>query len=242
MDQIPMKNQASPAPNAQSGSILIWILIMVGLFGALSFAMSQGSRTSASNINAEQAKLVGTEIIDYARLMRDTVKSLRVNGCKDTDISFYGIISSSAASAYDNANTPVADEDYKCHVFNGKGGGINPQKPPEGFPAGAQYYVTGHTAVQGVGTAEPDLVLILKNIDVNVCTQINKTLGVQNYASDDYADANEFDGDYPGSAAQAIGDDNTNPDYVAGQPAACVASYSVQAANTYFLYYVLLGR
>jgi len=85
------KNQAvtpkTPLKN-ERGNVIFLILIAIGLFAALSFSFSKGNRGSTTIIDKEQATLIATEIINYARSIKNAVHELQINGCDDTEISF----------------------------------------------------------------------------------------------------------------------------------------------------------
>ena len=102
---------------SEQGSAIIWVLVMVVLFAALTLAVSDGSRTGTTQISDKQAELAAVEILDYARNIKNAVHQLQINGCSDTEISFENAI----VSGYSNPNSP---SDKSCDVFNGNGGGM----------------------------------------------------------------------------------------------------------------------
>ena len=116
------KNQGIKAK--QRGSAIVWILIMVALFAALTYTMSEGSRTGESQLGDQQAGLAATEILDYGRNIKNAVQQLLINGCSDTEISFENDV----VAGYTNANAPT---DKSCHVFHPNGGGMRYQGPNE---------------------------------------------------------------------------------------------------------------
>jgi len=100
----------------ESGNVIVIIFVAVALLAALSFALSQGSRTGESNLSEQQASLLATEILDYSNSIRNAVRQLKIQGCNDTEISFEnGIV-----TLYTNASAPA---DNTCHVFHPSGGG-----------------------------------------------------------------------------------------------------------------------
>jgi len=72
----------------QKGGAIVWILVMVALFAALTVALNQGTRSGSATISKEQAALAATEILNYGQAMKRAVQTLQINGCADTDLSF----------------------------------------------------------------------------------------------------------------------------------------------------------
>ena len=72
----------------RSGNALFLVLIAIGLFAALSFAVSSSGGGGAS-LDREQLQLKAAEIRDYASQMANTVQQMvTTGGCLDTQISF----------------------------------------------------------------------------------------------------------------------------------------------------------
>ncbi|HEU4839700.1 MAG TPA: hypothetical protein VFS88_09885 [Micavibrio sp.] len=214
---------------------------MIILFGALSFALTQGLRSSSTTGVQERAKLTASEILTYVETLKTAVKSLRINGCADTSISFYST-SWSDPTSYDNPDSPAANADFSCHVFNPAGGATTFYNLPEGISGTSEYYITGGLAVTGLGTAVPELAVIAPDLSQEVCAEINKMLKVNSYAIDGYDAGFPFQGDY--TAKAEVGDNGTNPTYVTGKTAACMEStaFGGVPAGQYFFYYVLQAR
>ncbi len=183
MTQNPMKNQVSQPPNPQSGSMIVWILIMIALFGALSFALSQGTRQGTSQLTKEQAKLAATDVLDFSQKVKDGVKLLTIgHSCKDTELSFQNsvLVINDGTPASPAAHYPSAPPDKHCHVFDIKGAGIQPieikrAQVPQPHVGGAR---TGNAIFQrvivpGVGTSAADLVMVIPQLKKEVCEAIN---------------------------------------------------------------------
>jgi hypothetical protein len=214
---------------------------MIILFGALSFVMIQGMRGGGTTGVQERAKLSASEILTHVETLKTAVKSLRINGCSDTEISFYSSAWSDPAS-YDNPDSPAAGTDFSCHVFNSAGASAMFHNLPEGASGASEYYITGGLAVTGVGTGVPELAVIAPDLPQEVCAEINKMMKVNSYDVDGYDADFPFEGDF--TAKAEVGDDGTNPSYVAGKTAACMQStaFGGVPAGQYFFYYVLQAR
>lgn len=215
MDQIPMKNQVFRPSNTQSGSIFVWIFVMIALFGALSFAMMQTSRSGAGSISKEKAKLIASEIIDYGTKIGDAVKILRIDhDCSENQLGFDNSEWMKHSGSLLNApnHNPSSPSDGKCKIFSPAGGGLRTLTfEDNGVPASPGITKSGHLwfarlHVDGVGdTGNEDLVLWLSYVDRNVCNEINALLGVENPGGDaptdlPTGDAYSYDGSFDNSS------------------------------------------
>ncbi|MDB2682859.1 hypothetical protein N9Z27_01235 [Alphaproteobacteria bacterium] len=163
------------------------ILIGVALFAALSYTVVDMIRggDSAMSISEEKAGIYASEIIDYARTVRQVVQELRIDGCDDTEISFENPV----VVGYTNGTNTA------CQVFHMDGGALSWQKPPEPFTnisllktgsTNSDYIFTNNRILKGaveVGTSESDLLMILP-ITGNFCAIINEKLGNSNESED----------------------------------------------------------
>lgn len=234
MDQIPMKNQAPRQHNPQSGSIFIWLFVMVALFGALSYAMLQGSRTGASTMTAEQAKLAATEILEYQELIARTVKEMRINGIPLEQLDFQ------TDNLYRIDGTPLGvaqDSDYcttnACKIFDPEGGNIRSRQFYEYGYAGSGWTNPTFTRPGGVrvmlaqivnlGTSASELMLSVTKVNADVCAAINKLNNIT--AEDVRADLGGNPTNFTGDTRAALAVTNT---YVYGN------TYPVIAGKKFF--------
>ena len=104
---------------------MIFILIGIVLFSALTFTFTRNSR-SPSGISSEDARLYAQQIISYAEKINGAVQNIMLqNGCSGTRVSF----KNTSVAGYEHA--PVSPQ--KCGVFNSTvGGGMNFESPPSG--------------------------------------------------------------------------------------------------------------
>lgn len=230
-----MKNQASEDFSPQSGNMLVWILIMVALFAALSYAMMQGSRTSATTATTEKARLMAAEIIQYAVGTKSAVKSMLVGSrCTERQISFDGAL---GATSYVNALSPA---DYKCHVFKPQGGGVRPVTAPgqdpnlQGNTGYGVMFFSGSDSISGAGDiGNADLWMYIPYLYQSVCEQINMSLMSSTTVNDVAAPFSgaAFTGTYTVSATDT---------FYAGKTAGCFKDTAT--GKGYVFYYVLHGR
>lgn len=231
----------------QNGNALFLILIAIFLLGGLTVLLTRTSGQTEETGSTERASIKASEMLRYTAGMAQAVNNLLLNGnCSETDISFY-TTEWSGSQKYNNTNTPVANGEFGCHVFNPEGAGYAFKRIPAGLQATqSDYFIGGRGFVHNVGSnALADLILIAPNLTVDACRAINKMLGVQNFAKDGLAITSPFVGVLAGGASGGVvGDDNTHPEYVAGKKAACLQSpaWGGQTNDSYYFYQVLIAR
>ena len=204
---------------SQSGNALFIILIAVALLGALSYAVTQSSRGGAEALTDEKAKLYAAEILEYAQVVSNAVAQLRLRGCDESEISF----ENNLVSGYTNGNSP---SDKTCHVFYPSGGGLSWNVPDDGMIVGGAsadgWGVYYGNQIKNVGTngGESDIILSLKDIDTNICIQLNKRLSIGASLSSLPNDGGLINGPFIGSFGVnvEIGDEDSA---LEGQKAAC---------------------
>lgn len=231
------------ARTSQNGSAFFIILIAIAMFAMLSYAVSQGSRSSASSLNAEQTIIAAQEILSYANTVAKAVQRMRLAGCKDTEIS-----ADSSAMPQVNAAAPA---DESCHIASLKGGKVNMQyRVPPAYhvdasdPDSGAWLITASDDITGVGTNGcsdetcADLTLTVFDVKPEICAAMNKLLGIDTMPADtDYDRSILWVGAYD-SSPNEVG--NT----VAGVPmrgktAACL---NETGSNSYIFYQILIAR
>ena len=229
-----MKNQAfkNTSLEKQSGSIILWIFIFIGLFAFLGFTMTRDMRGSADNLSSYQADLAATEILDYARTIKATIQELKINGCDETQISF----DTNALTGYSNSNAP---SNNSCHVFHPDGGGLRYQPLSEDYvtnSANIDWIFTGDSRVLSVGSdSNAELLGVIRTLSPAICSAMNDQLSLDPSGNEPFT-AGAFTGSYNSTLndASSIGDTDATLD---GVKSAC----SQDTAGSYF-YIVLLER
>lgn len=175
--------------SSERGNVLFLILIAVVLFAALSFAVTQSTRSGGDDISKDNVRIAAAQITQYGTMIENAIVRLRVtNGCTDTDISFDNPI----VAGY--AHTPPQPD--KCKVFHPSGGGVSWQTPDpdwEGDNVGAPLSMTfnGAHCIQNVGTGgatcdtdgsnvNEELIMFINDISDAICMEINDRLGISN--------------------------------------------------------------
>jgi hypothetical protein len=116
----------------ESGNVLIFILIAVILFAALSFAFTQtqqGGQGAQSTLSEGQASLKASRIMDFINDVDNKVASFKtLSDCDpaNEEVSF-DVPSPESGGSNEGADTN-APSDKSCHIFFQEGGGINANK------------------------------------------------------------------------------------------------------------------
>lgn len=221
------------AHHKESGNVFIFILLGVALFGALMFTVSKSMQTqSATQMSARDAKLAALDILDYAQKLERAVGRVSRKGASENDISF--------ETDHDAAYAPNNPQPPEHRVFNSLGGSTNWIVPPPGVNDGSDWLITGKNCIANVGTGgsgcssdnlqNEELLLILPNIDANVCMEINKVPGISIIPTDSG----------PGySTAKFKGTFDDGAEIVIGSPHKTVC---YQRSGNYYFYHVLMVR
>lgn len=158
------------------GNVLFLILLAVALFAALSYAVTQSSRSGGNDISKENIRLAFAEVQQFETSIISAIQRLRLsNGCTLNQISFDNDVQS-----YLNSNAP---DDNSCHIFHPSGGNIAYRDPPEViFPDAAAdfwrttYSFNGDVHLENVGTTNSELVMGFELRSQEICDTINDTL------------------------------------------------------------------
>lgn len=229
--------------NSQSGNVLFYILIAVVLLAALTLAVALSGRGNVNNISDEKAKILATEMIEYAGVVSNATTQLRLRGVKDTDLCFddpqWG------GAPYNN---PSCSDDM-TKIFGTSGGITWVKAPAEAMDPAATpdylWHIYGDNEIEGVGTtcgaaSCADLILIADELLQNVCIKINDLLGVTNPSgvppTDTDIGTTRFVGTY--TYARSIGDE-AGGTALEGKTAGC---FENTTEGKYVFYKVLQAR
>lgn len=178
--------------NNEQGSVLIYILLGVALFAALSYAVTQSIRLNESATNTstkEKTSLAYSEIASFLETInQQTVILNTINSIKDTELDYrnniYKLSNNTANSNNINTNCTVSD----CRLFSPYGiNGIQPIIFINGIDTATQSNAAlpqnGHGQVwqiimNGVGTTNPDLVFLIHGVTADLCNLYNARNGI----------------------------------------------------------------
>lgn len=182
----------------ERGNVFLFILLGIVLFAALSFTMSRGMRSEGTErINDRRADLAATEVLTFVQRVERGVNRLRRNGVSENGISF----DLPSTANYDHGQ-PDSNK-----VFHAAGGSISFAAPPENANDGTIWLFTGETCIPDIGSgaagcgsdtvSNEELLMVLPNVDVAVCEEINSRLNITGIPA-------ETDNDAP-STAEYVG-------------------------------------
>jgi hypothetical protein len=232
-----MKNRQN-----QQGNILFLILIAVALFAALSYVVTSRNRSGGGNSSKEKAGMLASDFMNYGVQMRTGIQRMMINnGCAAEEINYSH---SYFGTYFDNPNAPP---DESCNIFSPRGGDV-PFRLIEvspGFQAVPQ--LVGNLRVEGLGSDEPELALILfmqedasdTKVNQEVCRYIFQKNGINVSLSsaDTVPGGIVFRGVYASAASAGIIGDQV-PE-LSGKDIGCFAGGPNQWWN---MYVVLLER
>lgn len=158
----------------QKGNVLFLILIAVALFAALSYAVTQSSR-SGGDAGRETNMINSAVLTQYPAALRTAVMRLVIDGVAVNRQQF---------NKPDPLDTDIVD---RLAVFNPSGGGAVYQEAPsdimnDGSPGvwsfNMDFEVTGLGATGTAGLPDNELIAFLPNITESVCQKINDEAGI----------------------------------------------------------------
>jgi len=164
----------------QSGNILFLILIAVALFAALSYAVTQSSR-SGGDASREANILNAAQIAQYPNLIRTAILRQTIDGIDPTAVRF---------------NIPANFTDLDSNrigVFHPEGGGAVHQLAPADMMADGndgtwvynmEFEVTDIGLSTGSSAAGNDIIAFLPGVSLAVCQRINVEANVRANISD----------------------------------------------------------
>ena len=234
----------------QKGNVLFIILIAIMLFAALTYAISNSSRSTTS-MDRERGSISATDYMAFGSSMEKTVARMLSNDISENGLSFENTV----WKQYDGANVMATNANCttsKCKVFDPAGGGLEPKTfaaNSVSSPATSDIQ-SGHGGVYslkvtGVGTSNHDLVLLIAILDPNTCMEINKSMGITNPSNappaDSWSGAVRYTGTIsgPNNATDEIGDVATG---IVRKTSGCINRSGGLGTNDNYFFQVLVAR
>lgn len=191
-----IKTMIVPDRASERGNILFYILICIGLLAALSYAISNSTRSGSTGFLSDgQETALATEILTYANHVQTAVAKLNLRGCTDDQLNF----ANDVIAGYTNASAP---SDESCNVFAPSGGSVTWVTPASQVTASPWFYSGRAVVHQDSGFAssnsadDADLVMLLPGLSSTLCTKINAKLGITGVPVNDgsFGDTTKFQG------------------------------------------------
>lgn len=238
----------------EQGNVLFLILIAVALFAALSYAITQSSRSSGNSINKETAETKAAALIQYANLMASEVQRARLgDNIADHGFDFHD----GAGPSNSNANANCTNE--KCRMFNSPNPGrmssvkfdesyIDPRyRARSPFYGGGEGQETRFLSIQvvDIGTTENDLVLVIYGISPEICRAVNRQLWKEDvYPNEFYGTETFYSGtlsSFPTGIA-VFGEESNNNYYWKAKNAGCIGRENISQPYGGDFYFVIMER
>lgn len=151
---------------------MIYVLIAIALFAALSFTVArQGDDGEGSAMSESRAELYATDLISYAAQAKSAVDQMLFTETRISDLDF-----AQPTSAGFNAGTQLQKT---RRVYHPEGGGLNPAALPAEVatsaitdpPAG--WYMGRFNNIEWTASPSEDVILVAYQINQKVCEKLN---------------------------------------------------------------------
>ena len=227
---------------SERGNAMLWILVCIALFAALSYAVMGGSQGGGGDVSREKTALGVSELAQYADTLRSAAQRLLIQeGCSESQLSFEPSPFPGSGDYYNSA----APGDYRCHVFHPAGGGVTAQAIPDEVlttPGGGSETITGDIVVDSLGTARSELGLLVSPLTIQACQEINAKFAQMDAAAvppeDAVTSTAKFTGSYT-AGADPWGSQSSVANALSGQTNSC---REIGSSGTYEALFVLLKR
>ncbi len=162
----------------ESGNVLFLILIAVALFAALSYVVTQSSRSGGGSIEKENYKLRAAQVLNYATTLRTATQRMIIGGASPEAIVLHK----------PGENFSACEPTVSNCLFNPNAGGAVEQtikRIPEEEEYGTLWFYVGldeNWRAYQVGTTAPEIVLMrflkLNAAGQKMCAALNEALGI----------------------------------------------------------------
>lgn len=242
-----MEYQKSPQKN-QAGNALFFILIAIVMLGLLTVLLSRSGSSVEQSGDFERDRIQAGQILRYAKSIETAIQEMKLRDISENDISFEN---PTTATDYTNANCDAAgDRSFpSCMLFDIEGAGLTYRNFPRAND-GSDWIITGAnnvgTTAGPVGSTADrsgnDIIMLLPNMDDNLCIQINRDLDVGTGGTlpvdTTGIDTTEFTGTFAAGGPTILDGDPT-PFELNNETAGCFVD---DASSITYFYYVVLAR
>lgn len=236
-----IKFEKNERDRSEDGNVLFLILIAVALFAALSYAVTQSTRSSGSNSTSETALISSTQVTQYQASVRTAVLRMQVS----SNVSADELVFDAPVDFSTHCDTPANSPN--C-VFHPDGGGATYQTATDDITstAGQIWVYNGENQVNQIGrystggntTSNVEVIAFLANVRDGICQRINEELGISGIPTENSIEVTQqmatTDTIGLGTSGDIIGDDVTELD---NQPFGCFEQGGVN-----YYYHVLVEQ
>lgn len=244
-----MINQ-SHTRQSERGNVLFLILIAVALFAALSYVVTQSTRSGGGSTEREKNILSSAQMTQYPTALRTSIIRMVLGGTGIENVKF---------NSPDNFGSISASQ----LVFHPQGGGATYQQAPADLSSSGNstldWYFNGNYYVPGIGidtSGGNDIIAFLPGVSNGVCKQVNEELGVNTNGCTMFSGVPQVAAGVVKSGFQDLMDDTYTLPGGPGTQLQCAGSpspgfsrqasgcfYSAEAGKTKYVFYsVLLER
>lgn len=160
-----------PRRISEAGNVLFLILIAVVLFAALSYAVTQSSRSGGGGADGEANLVNSAQITQYPASVRTAIVRMIIGGVDVTQLNF------DPPSAF---GATCTGNPTPC-VFHPNGGGATYVTAPAAVTANGgqgQWLFTSDFAIEDIGTTANDIIALLPGVGASICQRLNTELGI----------------------------------------------------------------
>jgi hypothetical protein len=192
-------NTVKTTNTQEKGNVLFLILIAVALFAALSYAVTQSSR-SGGDASRETNLLNSAQITQYPTSLQTAALRMIIDGNSASSIWY------TPPALFGTTSTQ--------YLFHPTGGGAVYSTVPANLMAGSSdgyWFVNGDFAIGNIGTTSADIIAFLPGISLDLCKKINSELGVGAADGTPTAFASDVDATYTRLSADYTFTGSTSP-------------------------------
>lgn len=236
-----------PTRIQESGNVLFLILIAVVLFAALSYAVTQSSRSGGGGADGEANLVNSAQITQYPASVRTSIVRMIIGGVDVTQLNFDP--PTDFATTCDATPAPC--------VFHPNGGGATSVTAPAAVTASGNqvaWIFTSDFSIENIGTTANDIIAMLPGVGGAICARLNTELGISDTPdgdsdgvaagpSTDPDETHNMDNDNTGigTAADGVAAFDIDGNF-SGQPFGCYDINDGDNASTLVYYHVLVER
>ena len=253
------QTQTKTTKRGEAGNVLFLILIAVALFAALSYAVTQSTRSGGGDASKEKSLVSSAALTQYPASLKTAITRMNISGgvdignlnfAKPGTTIYTNLVNDATATSSTAQNVRT-----KNAVFHPEGGGALYTEAPKDvvtLSTNGPWIFNANNEVENIGTTSSttsvtastaDLMAILPDVTKSICDKIHEQLGINKTTYSTAAlNLTNMDTTTSGILSATGGVKVVNPsgvtDGVSGQPQGCV----LLSAGRYAYYHVLLER